>query len=353
MESGPSSLQDYGFVSTKYKASRLPAFNSLSSLKLSSLFSPKLYSLFSLNYTHRMTKTISASAVWLITGCSSGLGQNLSTLLEQSKTYRVVATARRVSALSYLPDSPNVLKLELDVTSQASIDAAIAAAIKRFGRIDVLVNNAGYSLMGDAESTSDKEARDLMNTNFWGAVNMTKAILPVFRDVNPAGDGGVVVQVSSMGGFTGFPGSAFYHASKFALEGFTESVSKEMFPEWNIRFMLLEPGGVKTQFVTNLKISNRHPAYLDPKGPTNQLLAYIQTPGVDDQWGNPVLVVKAVVKVVASGDIPFRLPMGSDAWGMVKAEIENLDKELEKWKALSESSSGPELEGLEFLMKTA
>lgn len=299
-----------------------------------------------------MTKSIPENAVWLITGCSSGLGQNLSTLLQETNTYRIVATARRLSALSYLPFSPNILKLELDVTSQTSIDAAVAAAVEKFGRIDVLVNNAGYGLMGDAEGTSDAEAREIMDTNFWGAVNMTKAVLPVFRDVNPAGDGGVVVMVSSMGGFIGFPGSTYYHASKFAMEGFTESVAKEMFPEWNIRFLILEPGGVKTRYASGLRYSKRHPAYLDPKGPTNQMIAYLQTPGIEDAWGDAVLVVKALVKVVASDDIPFRLPMGSDAWGLMKAEVHGMDKELEKWKSVSESSSGGEqLESVGFLKK--
>jgi NADP-dependent 3-hydroxy acid dehydrogenase YdfG len=300
-----------------------------------------------------MTKSIPENAVWLITGCSSGLGQHLSKVLEQTNKYRVVATARRISALSYLPDnSPNILKLELDVTSQASITAAIAAAVEKFGRIDVLVNNAGYGLMGDAEGITDAEARDIMETNFWGCVNMTKVILRVFREVNPAGNGGVVVQVSSFGGFIGLPGSTFYHASKFALEGYTESVSKEMFPEWNIRFMLLEPGGTRTEYVSSLKMSQRHPAYLDSKGPTSQLLSYLQTPGVQDNWSDPVLVVQAVVKVVASDDIPLRLPMGSDAWGLMKAEVERLDKEFEKWKAVSESSSGRlQLESVQFLKK--
>jgi NAD(P)-dependent dehydrogenase (short-subunit alcohol dehydrogenase family) len=299
-----------------------------------------------------MTKKIPENAVWFITGCSSGLGQNLSKLLDETNKYRIVATARRLSALSYLPDSPKILKFELDVTSLPSINAAIAAAIEKFGRIDVLVNNAGYGLMGDAESTSDAEARGIMETNFWGCVNMTKAVLRVFREVNPAGDGGVVVQVSSIGGFVGLPGSTFYHASKFALEGFTESVAKEMFPEWNIRFLILEPGGVKTEYVSSLKMSPRHPSYLDSKGPTSQLLAHLQTPGVQDNWGDPVLVVQAVEKVVASDDIPLRLPMGSDAWGMMKWEVEELEKLLEKWRAVSESSSGmQQLESVQFLKK--
>ncbi len=179
---------------------------------------------------------------------------------------------------------------------------------------------------------------------------MTKRVLPVFRDVNPAGDGGVVVMVSSRGGLIGFPGSAYYHASMFAMELFTESVAKEMFPEWNIRCMILEPGGVKTNYVSGMRYSKRHPAYADPNGPTNQLVLYIQTPWIQNACSDPVLVVKTVVKVVASDDIPFRLPTGSDAWGLMKAEVQGFDKELEKWRSVSEGSSSREhMESVEFL----
>jgi NAD(P)-dependent dehydrogenase (short-subunit alcohol dehydrogenase family) len=126
--------------------------------------------------------------------------------------HRVVATARKVSALDHIEDAPNVLKLKLDVTSPSDVSAVVAATVEKFGRIDVLINNAGYGLMSDFESTSDEEGRRLVETNFWGAINMTREVLPVFREVNPKGQGGTVVQVSSMGGFIGFPGNAFYHA---------------------------------------------------------------------------------------------------------------------------------------------
>lgn len=126
--------------------------------------------------------------------------------------HRVVATARKVSALDHLEDGPNVLKLKLDVTSPSDVSAVVAATVENFGRIDVLINNAGYGLMSDFESTSDEAGRRLVETNFWGAINMTREVLRVFREVNPKGQGGTVVQVSSMGGFIGFPGNAFYHA---------------------------------------------------------------------------------------------------------------------------------------------
>lgn len=151
----------------------------------------------------------------------------------------MVATARKVEAMSELADGPNVHKMALDVTAgSAAVAAAVEAAAARFGgRLDVVVNNAGYGLMGDTEATSDADARAQLDTNFWGAVDVVKRALGVMRDDNPraAGGrrGGVILNVSSMGGFIGYPGQAFYHASKFALEGFTESVAKELPLDWN------------------------------------------------------------------------------------------------------------------------
>lgn len=143
-----------------------------------------------------------------------------------------MATARNPSSLSTIPDTANVLKLSLDVTSTSSIETALNETLAKFGRIDVLVNNAGYTLVGDTEVAGDEESRMLFDTNFWGMVNITKRVLGIMREKNPK-QGGVILNISSMGGFIGYPGSAFYHASKFAMEGWTESVAKELPVEWN------------------------------------------------------------------------------------------------------------------------
>ena len=113
-----------------------------------------------------------------------------------------------------------------------SIETALSDTLAKFGRIDVLVNNAGYTLVGDTEVAGDEESRMLFDTNFWGMVNITKRVLGIMREKNPK-QGGVILNISSMGGFIGFPGSAFYHASKFAMEGWTEAVAKELPVEWN------------------------------------------------------------------------------------------------------------------------
>lgn len=173
-------------------------------------------------------------AVWFITGCSSGIGEGLAQFIAGTSN-RVVATARNPASLSGIPDQPNVLKVKLDVTSIESINAAFDESVEKFGRVDVVVNNAGYALVGDTEGAGDKESRALMDTNFWGMVDVSKRALGIMRDVNARNGGqvgGVILNISSMGGWFGFPASAFYHASKFAMEGWTEAVAKELPHEW-------------------------------------------------------------------------------------------------------------------------
>ncbi|KAM0209980.1 hypothetical protein ACHAQI_006092 [Fusarium lateritium] len=134
-----------------------------------------------------------------------------------------------------IADSPNVLKLQLDITSQPAINTAITTALERFGRIDVLVNNAGHGLIGEAEATTNVQARNVFETDFWGTVNLTLKALKVMREENEktGSAGGVIMNITSVGGFIGLPGNSFYNASKFGVEGFTEAVSRELRPEWN------------------------------------------------------------------------------------------------------------------------
>ncbi len=174
-----------------------------------------------------------------VTGCSSGLGKAIAQHAYQTGC-SVIATARKPETLSYLPNDENVLKLALDVTSKDQIDHVLKTAIDRFGRLDVVVNNAAYGLTGDTEVIPDTDARAQFETNFWGPVNITKAVLPILREINPPRKGGLIMQISSVGGRVCFPGGAFYHASKFALEAFTDTVAKEMHPDWNVKFTIIE-----------------------------------------------------------------------------------------------------------------
>ncbi|KAF1995829.1 short-chain dehydrogenase [Amniculicola lignicola CBS 123094] len=305
--------------------------------------------------------TLPPKAVWFITGCSSGMGATLVTYLSTHTDALIVATARNPTTLSSLPSTPNILKLALDVTSETSIRSAITTTLAHWHRIDILVNNAGYGLMADTETVPPSISRPLMETNFWGPVLLTQLILPIFREQNALSGtiGGLVLQVSSMGGRMAFAGNAFYHASKFALEGFTEAVAKEMHPDWNIHFLLLEPGGVKTRFAETSTKDDAAAgdegwldAYLGPSLGTNQLLAYKQDKEATKGWAEPGKVVEAIYGVVSGGEVPLRLALGSDAWNMVKMGYEEGLKGLERWKEVGLGTSGGEqLESIGFLKK--
>ncbi|KAK0620196.1 hypothetical protein B0T14DRAFT_537724 [Immersiella caudata] len=284
--------------------------------------------------TKQQPYTLPDNAVWFITGCSSGIGKALAELVV-SKNQRVVATARNLSALSYLPsDNPSILKLTLDVSSTASIDSAIASALSHFSRLDVVVNNAGYALYGDTENAPASQARQLIETNFWGTVSLTQHAMCIMRKQTPRG--GVVMNVSSMGGRVAYQGHAFYHASKFAVEGFTESVSKELLPEWNLHFCLIEPGGVKTGYVDKgMVMIPRHEAYDRDDAPTRVLEAYMKDPEASKHWADVGDVVREMWGVLdKGGEIPLRVMLGPDAWMTLKDKNERERKELEEAKEI-------------------
>ena len=301
--------------------------------------------------------TLPTDPVWFITGCSSGIGYALCEYLAAKTSSRIVATARNPSSLSSLPDTPNILKLALDVTSDSSIADALATTLEKFGRIDIVVNNAGYGLMGDTETMELDTARAVMEANFWGAVRVTQKALSIFREENAktGAKGGLVMQMSSMGGRVAFAGNTFYHASKFALEGFTEGLAKEIPADWNIHFLCVEPGGVKSRFAatsTNaLDRANRHPAYTDPQLPTNLMLTYKDSPEATKNWAEAERVAEVLFAYVEKGgELGLRLPLGSDSWGMQRLAVEGEAAALERVKEVSCSTSGEEqLRSIEFL----
>lgn len=301
--------------------------------------------------------TLPKDAVWFITGCSSGIGHELCDYLSRNTTSRIVATARNPSSLASLPNGPNMLKIPLDVTSDSSIQNALAATLEKFHRVDVVVNNAGYSNMGDTETFSPDVARGMMDANFWGAVRITQLTLPVLREENPktGQKGGLYLQITSMGGRLAFAGNTFYHASKFALEGWTEGLAKEIPEDWNIKFLCVEPGGVKTRYaetsLDGFDRSTRHPAYTDPNMPTNVILRYKESPQATANWADPRTVVSVLYGYVKQGgEWPLRLPLGSDSWGMQAKALEQGLKDLESVKSISNSTSSIEqLGSIKFL----
>ena len=158
-----------------------------------------------------MAPAFDTNGVWLVTGCSTGLGESIAKYV-YGAGHSIVATARNVDSLNYLPDGPKILKLSLDVTSQDSITATIKATVKRFGRLDVVINNAGYGVTSELEGFPEDEARKQLETMFWGPARLTKESIRVFREVNAPGQGGTIVQITSIGGYLAFQGNAFYHA---------------------------------------------------------------------------------------------------------------------------------------------
>jgi NAD(P)-dependent dehydrogenase (short-subunit alcohol dehydrogenase family) len=269
---------------------------------------------------------------WFITGASSGFGRAFAEhALAQG--HNVAATARQVSMLDgFAAAAPDrAMIVALDVTRPAEIDAAIAAAISRFGRIDVLVNNAGYGVVGAFEETPDTELRALMETNFFGAMNVTRAALPILR----AQRSGAVVNISSLGGQLSFAGFSAYSATKFAIEGVSEALAQEVAP-FGIKVLIVEPG----QFRTNLAGPGmRHmpviDAYRDVVGGTREFAHSMH----GTQEGDPRKAAAAIEAALDAPNTPLRLQLGADAVEAIRNHSETLLKELASWEALARGTS--------------
>lgn len=277
-----------------------------------------------------------------VTGCSSGIGLALAKhIATKTPSQRVVATARNLASLSAsisgLPDAPNVLKLALDVTSFTSIETVFNTAVHHFGRLDVVVNNAGYNLIGDAEAwrRGNADARALFDTNFWGAVDVTKRALAVFRSINRGSgqQGGVIVNMTCAGEDATAPGSAFYKASKSALEGFAKTVAKEVAPEWNIHVVNIECGAVRStnHATTSLRRMRRHPAYVGNLNcAANRVIGFMAVGQAHKAALEPEDVAKRIYMAVETvSKMPIRVPLGQVAWDMIHEEMGRMDQDLD------------------------
>ncbi|KAF2621510.1 NAD(P)-binding protein [Macroventuria anomochaeta] len=280
-----------------------------------------------------------ADTTWFITSCSSGIGKAFAQHIASKPSHRLIATARNPNDLSYLPDNnTNILKLALDVTSPNAISCVFKTSIERFGTIDVLINCAGYALSGDTESATEAESHEIMETNFFGTVRTTLAVLPHMRE---AGRGGLVMNISSVAGVCAFPGHAFYHASKHAVEGWTESLAKEVSQDWGISFCIVEPAAVKTNFEGHSKKNTSpHPAYANPKMPARILQRYVDA-GLKQGVGmEPEDVARVLYDVANKGEnVPLHLPLSMNAFGLIKGAFEGRLNALEEVKSVSGSLS--------------
>ncbi|UNI13888.1 hypothetical protein JDV02_000584 [Purpureocillium takamizusanense] len=285
------------------------------------------------------------NATWLITGCSSGIGREIAKFIFGQPGQRLIATARDPSMLSYLPDQDDkVFKTALDVTSPESVDKAFEAAADHFGDgfyVDVVVNNAGYSLSGDTESATEEQTHQEMETLFFGTARVTMRAVREMRQNNDR-RGGLIFNVSSLAGVCAFPGHAYYHAGKFAVEGWTESVAREMHPDWNINFCIAEPSGVKTNFEgSSKKWMAPHPAYASEDMPARKLESYVKK-GLQQGAGiEPLDIAKALFEVASRGEkVPLHLPMGPVAVQLIRSKLEARLEGLEAAKSLPGLSSG-------------
>jgi NAD(P)-dependent dehydrogenase (short-subunit alcohol dehydrogenase family) len=273
------------------------------------------------------------SRVWLITGASSGFGRAIAeAALRCGDT--VVAAARRPEALDDLVSSAQdrVTALQLDVTDMARIESAVGEVLDRHGRVDVLVNNAGRGAIGAAEETSDSELRALMDLHFFGPAALTRAVLPGMRERGS----GAIVQMSSMGGRFTFPGVGAYSATKFALEGWSEALAKEV-DRFGIRVLIVEPGAFRTSFngPGALLISKPIPAY-------DEQIEPLRTGMPEDdgkQPGDPAKAASAILEALDADDPPLRLALGDDAVDAISDTLDTAKAELAAWERLGRSTA--------------
>ncbi len=272
-----------------------------------------------------------AIKTWFITGTSSGFGRAFAEHA-LARGHNVVATARRIDSLADLVASApdRALAVTLDVDAPGAADAAIQAAVHRFGRIDVLINNAGYGVVGALEETSDGELRALMNTNFFGAMAVVRAVLPVLRRQRS----GAIVNMSSLGGQLSFAGFSAYSAAKFALEGASEALAQEVAP-FGVKVLIVEPGQFRTQLAgSGMRHMPAIDAYEAVVGGTRQFARTMH----NTQAGDPRKAAMAVEQALDAEQTPLRLQLGGDSVDAVRAHAEALLKDMKAWEAIGRAT---------------
>jgi NAD(P)-dependent dehydrogenase (short-subunit alcohol dehydrogenase family) len=273
--------------------------------------------------------------VWFVTGASKGLGLRLVKKL-LSQGYKVAATSRNADDLRAAVGNNTVddfLPLTVNLKSEESVNESIAQAVSHFGRIDVVVNNAGYGLIGSLEELTDAEARENFDINVFGSLNVIRCVMPHLR----AQKSGHIYNVSSIGGFTGsYPGFGIYCATKFAVHGFTESLAAEV-KDFGITATVVSPGYFRTEFLSSGSVGN----------PKNEIAAYEAVRQSQQfhneqmngqQPGDPDKAADVMIEVASAPNPPVHLFLGSDAYGIAYTKIEAVKADLENWKHLTTST---------------
>jgi NAD(P)-dependent dehydrogenase (short-subunit alcohol dehydrogenase family) len=278
-------------------------------------------------------KTSNNSKVWFITGTSRGFGALIAkAVLEAGDT--VIGTGRKAADVTRaLGDSERLLALDLDVADSAAVSKAVEAGIARFGRIDVLVNNAGFGVLGGIEEISGAEVERIFRTNVFGLLNVTRAVLPQMRKQRS----GHIINLSSVGGYQSYAGWGAYCATKFAVEGITESLALEVAP-LGIFATVVEPGFFRTDFLDAKSLAtapNSIPDYAETVGAMRKAMADAN----HQQPNNPAKLAPALLKLVNAAKPPVRLPLGFDAIAAIEIKNAFVAKELAEWREVAESTA--------------
>ncbi|NBD12212.1 oxidoreductase [Corallococcus silvisoli] len=278
-----------------------------------------------------MSASPESSRVWLITGSSRGLGRSFAEAV-LAAGHRLVATARKPEQLSSLVEryGDRVRAVALDVTNPEQARAAVRAAVEAFGRLDVVVNNAGYGGLAPIEQVTDEDFRSQLDTNLFGVMNVTRAALPVLREQRS----GHIIQVSSIGGRLSTPGLGAYQAAKWAVGGFSEVLAKETAP-FGVKVTVLEPGGFRTDWAgASMTIADFRPEY----APTVGAVAQALRSRTGKEPGDPDRAAQVLLQVAALESPPLHLVLGSDAFGLAEEKLDALKAADARWKHLSLST---------------
>lgn len=280
--------------------------------------------------------TTNDKPVWFITGCSTGFGRQLAkhTL---SLGYPTVVTARNIKQVEDLVAGHEdlALVLTLDVTVPEQIAAAVVAAEKKFGRIDVLVNNAGVGYFGSFEESDLTEVRQMFEINVWGLAQMSRAVLPIMRKQR----NGTIVNISSMGGIAALPAVSFYNGTKFAVEGMSESLALEVAP-LGIKILIVEPGPFRTDWAGRSanEVASTITDYDETAGARLRTIRGYS----GKQPGDPQRAAEIIVQTVESAEPPLRLLLGKAALTVARKKVASLQNDFEGWATVSESADFPQ-----------
>jgi short-subunit dehydrogenase len=272
-------------------------------------------------------------SVWFITGSSRGLGLEIARAALENG-HQVVATARDKAAVTRaLGSSERLLAVSLDVTDAGRAATAVEEATAAFGRIDVLVNNSGFGLLGAVEEISDAEAREVFDVNVFGLLGVTRAVLPGMR----ARRSGRIINIGSIGGFVTIPSSGIYGATKFAVEGITEALSAEL-AGTGVTATVVEPGAFRTDFLAPSSIRFVDPSIDDYADTAHAMRGRLQAAN-GHQPGDPRKAAAAIMEVAGTPNPPLRIQLGADSVARVEAKLKLVAEELAEWRELSESTA--------------